>query len=230
MVEKIVYASVLDGIYNAYDGIPQLSVERGLVPWWYENDRRPEYSKHIRSIDPRRTRVGFGSQHWFSTYAAVTSGVYVPINIIPINGELVAKANIMVFTRNDSEDDNRSTGRLYVKLGICPYGDVDPKSPRIVWSNVHAPYDRFEVLTVSCPVVSNRATLWVWSQSEWAFKHNDVWLDVLSLQHRYDDDHDDDNNELYDVLFGGLIAIRDYARDLAIELTEMIDKRKENEE
>jgi len=177
----------LDGKYLHFQGNSELYLEQGFIPWWYENDKRPEYNKAYRDLFPDRVETGNASLHWFTMFASCTSGVYIPLTLHSVYGEIHAKASVMVFSRNDSDDFHRSTGRLYVRIGINPYGDESPLSQRTIWSKPIAPYDWFKNISVSTFVKSDICTVWLWSQSEWAFKHNDIWLDKLHVWEEYEE-------------------------------------------
>lgn len=212
----------LDGTYVQFLNIPELTVPQGYVPWWYENDRRPEYRKCLKSDYPKRVILGDASLHFFTMYAAVTCGVYIPIRLTTPVGVVRFTGSVQVFSRNDDTDFERSTGRLYVRLGINPYGDVSPLSDRTVWGKVFAPYDRFLTKRIEADVRSDVITLWVWTQSEWPFKHNNVWVDNLQAEHFIDTQEDDTDNESVLELRSAMFEIANSLSSLSRRITEIL--------
>lgn len=172
-----------EGDFRQVDNIGELTVGEYWMPWWNHEDTRPEFNAATYSIDPRRIREGQAAQHWFNTFSKSTSGIYQRIGGVPTGNVATFGCWVQVFSSNKDNFDE-SNGRLRVRIGIDPYGGVDPDSRDIVWSNDgHAiqPYDKYEYLEVATLTKSDRLTVWVWSQSEWPLKHNDVYVDACSL-------------------------------------------------
>ena len=88
-------------------------------------------------------------------------------------------------TFSSNEDDfSQSAGKYRMRIGIDPYGGLDPESPDVVWSNGgHAiePYDEYQFLSVETVARSDRVTVFIWGQAEWALKHNNAYVDDVRL-------------------------------------------------
>jgi len=169
--------------FSAYDDIAELKVADGWIPWWDEDARRPEFKAATLDIDPRRVRSGNSAQQWFTLYDTHTAGIYQRVSGIPVGKTLVFEAWVQAFSSN-ADDFDQSNGRYRMRIGIDPYGGIDPESPDVVWSNDGSaiqPYDSYFYLQVETPARSDRVTVFVWGQAEWALKHNDAYVDDTRL-------------------------------------------------
>jgi len=68
------------------------------------------------------------------------------------------------------------------KVGIDPWGQENPISPRIVWSAPLAIYNGYAELSVEVEAQADRVTAFLYSSARWAFKHNDAYWDEASLE------------------------------------------------
>lgn len=168
--------------------IPQVQIADGWYPWWHTSDTRPEFVVDPRDA-ARRVRSGTHCQHWFNSYATHTAGIYQRVNgdgVWAIGDTLIAHAYVQAWSRDDfgtGDPDNpsESNGRYRLKVGIDPYGGIDPESPDIVWSVTVQPYDEYTEVNVTVEVASDRATVFLWGQPEWACKHNNAYVEDVQL-------------------------------------------------
>ncbi len=162
--------------------IPQVQVGDGWMPWWHETDTRPEYVVDPRDAE-RRVRSGVNCQHWFNTFATHTAGVFQRVNGSGTWGHgdtLVATAFVQAWSSGE-DDPSESDGRYRMRIGIDPYGGLDPESTDIAWSETVQPYDEYFGINVTTKALSDRATVFLWGQSEWPMKHNDAYTDDIQL-------------------------------------------------
>lgn len=157
-------------------GAGEVKVAAGWEPWWLPGVR-PEYKDAAPYSD--RIHSGDHAQQFFTTYATHTAGIYQRVDV-PVGSTLTFSAYIHAW----SQFRNGSQGRYRMKIGVDPYGGIDPESPDIVWSdggNAVQPYQGYTKLSVETLARSDRATVFVWGQAEWATQHNNAYMDSASL-------------------------------------------------
>lgn len=163
-------------------GAPELKVPENWIAWWDPSSSRPEYKCATTEVDPRRIHSGRAAAQWFNNYAVHTAGLYQVVENIA--GETLRfEAWVQAFS-SSKDDFTHSDGRYRMRIGIDPYGGTDPKSGDIIWSNEgHAvqPYDAYQLLVVETPARSDRCTVFIWGQAEWALKHNNAYADDAVL-------------------------------------------------
>jgi len=168
----------LGGYYQ--DGVPQLFVAKYWRAWWHETDTRPEYKIAEYAIDRHRIHSGTKAHQWFNNYATHTAGIWQRVDGLSVGRQLTLNGWVQAWSA--SHDNPRvSDGKYRLRVGIDPYGGTDPESLDIVWSETVQPYDQYFELTVSTIARSDRATVFVWGQAEWPMKHNNAYVDDLSL-------------------------------------------------
>jgi hypothetical protein len=169
--------------FREVDGVHELKVADDWDPWWDERAARPEYKRADPTVDARRVRSGNSAQQWFNNYATHTAGVLQRVENIPVGATMTLEAWVQAFS-SGKDDFSQSAGKYRMRIGIDPYGGLDPESPDVVWSNDgHAiePYDEYKYLAVSVPARSDRATIFIWGQAEWALKHNNAYVDDVRV-------------------------------------------------
>jgi len=172
-----------EGAFAEYTGAPELKVGEGWTPWWDENAHRPEYKRAGIEVDADRVHAGSSAQQWFNTYAAHTAGIYQRVYGVPVGQALVLEAWVQAFSSSD-DDFEHSNGKYRMRIGLDPYGGLDPESSDVVWSgggNAIEPYDEYAFLQVQATARSDRVTAFVWGQAEWPVKHNDAYVDDVRL-------------------------------------------------
>lgn len=173
--------SDFEGGWREVDGVGELKVADGWHPWWHQSDRRPEFKIARLEVDPSRIHGGQGAQQWFTSYATHTGGIYQQVHDVPVGRTLVLSAYVQAFSRNDDTNWRQSDGRYRMRIGIDPYGGLDPESRDIVWSEAVQPYDSWTELRIETQGRSDRCTVYVWGQAEWPVKHNNGYVDDCSL-------------------------------------------------
>lgn len=170
-----------EGAWREVDGVGELKVAEGWTPWWHQTDRRPEFKIARPEVDPHRVHSGQQAQQWFTTHATHTGGIYQQVRGVPVGGLLTFSGWVQAFSRNDDGDWRKSDGRYRMRIGIDPYGGLDPESRDVVWSTVVQPYDSWTPLSVEADARSDRCTLYVWGQAEWPVRHNNGYVDDCEL-------------------------------------------------
>jgi hypothetical protein len=161
---------------------PEVYVADGWEPWWHANDTRPEYKRATPDVDPRRVRTGNAAQQWFNSYATHTAGIYQIVPDITPGATLILSAYIQAFSRNDDANFAKSDGRYRMRVGIDPYGGTNPESKDIVWGPVFQPYDSYVLAMAETIARSDRCTVFIWGQAEWRLKHNNAYVDDITLE------------------------------------------------
>jgi len=168
--------------FREVDGIGELKVANDWQPWWHQSDRRPEFKLATLAVDPHRVRNGQAAQQWFTSFSTHTGGIYQQVHNLTPGKVLQFTASVQAFSRNDDSNWRQSDGRYRMKIGIDPYGGVDPECKDIVWSQAVQPYDAWTELFVEAVARSDRCTVWVWGQCEWGVKHNNGYVDGCMLR------------------------------------------------
>lgn len=169
--------------FRQVDGIGELTVGNYWEPWWDENAARPEFKRADIAVDARRVRSGSSAQQWFNNYATHTGGIYQRVSGVTVGTTLVLEAWVQAFS-SSQDNFSQSSGRYRMRIGIDPYGGLDPESPDVAWSNdgnAVEPYDAYQFLRVEAVARSDRATVYIWGQAEWPLKHNDAYVDDVRL-------------------------------------------------
>jgi len=152
----------------------ELKVAVGWEPWWDERDTRPEFKDAAPFAN--RIHTGAHAQQLFTKFATHTGGVYQIIYGTTPGSTLYFSAWVQAW----SQMSDGSLGRYRMKIGIDPYGLVDPESHDVVWSNdgnAVQPYDKYQKLEVETLAKSDRCTVFVWGQAEWRVPDNNAYVD-----------------------------------------------------
>jgi len=181
--ESLLMNGGFEGGFRYVDNVRELNVPNGWMPWWDSRSARPEWKDASLAVDSRRVHSGEHAAQWFNNYAVHTGGIYQRVTELQPGSTLTLSAYVQAFS-SGKDDFSRSDGRYRMKIGIDPYGGVDPESTDIIWSdggNAVQPYDAYVLVSVTTMARSDRATVWVWGQAEWALKHNDAYVDDVAL-------------------------------------------------
>lgn len=170
-----------EGRWYYANNVRELQVAESWVPWWHQTDRRPEFKAAVPEVDPFRIHSGQAAQQWFTSYSTHTGGIYQQVPDLTPGTVLTLTAWVQAFTRHDDANFRQSDGRYRMRIGIDPYGGVDPESRDIIWSEVAQPYDHYIKLTAISRAASDRATIFIWGQAEWGLKHNNGYVDDVEL-------------------------------------------------
>jgi hypothetical protein len=227
LMEQVMLAVQNAGFEDGWrevNGVGELKVADHWFPWWHQSDARPEFKIASTSVDANRVRSGSAAQQWFNTYATHTGGVYQQVADVPVGKRLILTAFVQAFTRNDDADWRKSTGRYRMRIGLDPYGGTNPESQDVVWSEVIQPYDDWFPLSVESASHADRCTIFVWGQAEWAFKHNNAYVDDCQLVYEDDKDQPEPPPPQPDDLKTATRAIATFARKVARAANELANR------
>ena len=132
--------------------------------------------------EPSRKVAGDNSQKYFTFFSLHEAGLYQVVGGIRPGARLRFSVYMQAWS-TDTNDPLHSEGQptMGLKVGIDPYGGVNPWSPSIVWSDVTEAFDQWELFTVEAVAQSDRVTVFTRSRPYFALEHNDVYVDEASL-------------------------------------------------
>ena len=171
------------------------------TPWWtLHNNSDPEYiikQPEFTAAEadfwygPERTRSGSHAQQYFTLYATHEAGVYQQV-ATQIGGAYCFSVWGHSWSAADDPDPLNNAGdalsgpdygQLWQKVGIDPTGGTDWTSPNIIWSDQETSvkgrhqYDVHALFIVTATAQADTATVFLYSQPDFAVKHNNVYWD-----------------------------------------------------
>ncbi|MBN1246274.1 MAG: LysM peptidoglycan-binding domain-containing protein [Anaerolineae bacterium] len=168
----------------------EIFTPEGWVTWWEEGEfKRPECkvipNEHPFNADPDRIYDGYYSGMCFTFFGKQNAGYYQVVRNIPAGSQVEASFHAHAWSCGE-DGDAYSCGdpySFYFRVGIDPNGGTDPFSSSIVWSSPYYYYDTFgRVGPVQATVGgASAATIFVQAYGKWAIKHNDAYIDNVSL-------------------------------------------------
>lgn len=187
-----------EGEYSAYvppDGHPdcpagicttaQMAPE--WTPWWRSHDpadedwiiRMPEYKPADPDFtNPVRVRSGDAAQQYFTFHSTHEAGFYQQVTV---TAGLEYCFSTWGHSWSAADDDDAYSGpddgELMQKVGIDPTGGTDWQSEDIIWGDARIQYDVYGQFAVTATAEAPVITVYVYSQPNWAKKHNDVYWD-----------------------------------------------------
>lgn len=143
---------------------------------------RPELKPERVSSGAGRVRNGNYAQKGFTTYAAHKWWL---VQTIPATKGLWyhLTAHVWVWSsRYDDPNASIGTGKVWVRAGINPWGDENALSLGTQYGLAHVDeYDKWVEVDVYAQAQSDRISLFLYSQAEYAAKHNDEYWDDVTL-------------------------------------------------
>jgi len=132
--------------------------------------------------EPSRKVAGENSQKYFTFYSLHEAGLYQVVGGIRPGTRLRFSVYMQAWSTSTNDpfhsEDQPTMG---LKVGIDPYGGVNPWSPSIVWSDIKEAFDTWELFTVEAVAGSDRVTVFTRSRPYFALQHNDIYVDEASL-------------------------------------------------
>jgi len=165
--------------------LTSLNVGVGWNIWNSPNDPKIFEAKPANTSTndyPDRVHSGTNAQQWFWASVAGSGGIYQQVQNIVVGGRLKLSAWIEMWS-SSLPVDKTPNGRMFAKIGIDPYGGIDPESRDIVWSKPVQDAWEYRLLEVEAIAQSSRVTVWVWSLAEWRMLHNDMYVDDVVLEY-----------------------------------------------
>lgn len=161
----------------------------GWTPYWRSHQEgdtlaMPEYKPIDRKhTDPVRVRSGDTAQAYFTFWRTHEAGFYQQATVTP--GETYCfSAWGHSWSAEDDEDwySGPFYGNFRQRVGIDPTGGTDWQSGAIEWGPLQLQYDYYAPFAVSATAQASTLTVYVYSQPEWAVKHNDAYWDDANLR------------------------------------------------
>jgi hypothetical protein len=190
--ENLVQNPSFEGAYSAWNGIPQLQMPAGWIPWWTEQspsdpdwaNHRPEWKPAEAALYPGRVRSGERALQWFKSYATYWAGAYQTV-AVPQNAQLRFSAYGLAWSCEKWEFCPDATSynpaNMRMQIGIDPTGGTNPWSPTIVWSNAFSPVWGWEYIEVQATAQGSQVTVFLLAHPDWPKQNQDTYYDDVSL-------------------------------------------------
>jgi hypothetical protein len=156
---------------------------------------RPEVTTIHRIMDPERIRTGDQAAKYFTFWRCQYAGIMQPVQV-PVSGLYIASAWVHAWYSNCSTRphdpplnyncSSRIPENLEIQIGLDPTAGFDPRAKSIVWSEPIAQYGEFAQISTPPTRLGHTATLFIISRSPLPLKHEDVYIDDVTLQYRGD--------------------------------------------
>ena len=172
----------------------------GWTAFWREGDDcdgqlsgRPEVNVFEAYIDPLRVRSGGTSARLFTFFRCHRMGLMQTVTGLD-SGYYEFSAWVQAWYSQCSTQPYAPPleadcvtpigwAHMRVKVGIDPYGGEDPWFPTVRWSDWAEPYGEYMELRTAPALVhlDGRATVFIYSESTHALKHEDLYVDDAGL-------------------------------------------------
>lgn len=143
---------------------------------------KAEHSE-ITTQYPERVHSGERAQKIFTFGRMGMFGVRQSVSVIPgtdylLSGYLQGWQTCWPAQANDCPQ-----AKMNLRLGIDPFGGIDPYSLDIVWSDTVESFNAYKLVTVTARTWANTVTVFTYARPEWdwARMSNDAYIDDLSL-------------------------------------------------
>ena len=100
-----------EGGWREVQGIGELKVANGWMPWWDNRDTRPEYKIATRDVDSWRIFSGNQAQQWFTSLATHTAGIYQRVEGLTVGAPLTLTMHDAGLSTVIGWHDRDSSGR-----------------------------------------------------------------------------------------------------------------------
>lgn len=192
--EYLVQNSSFEQQFRVVDGQSSIVVAEQWMPFWaVQKDGDPDWQNRKPEFTPaapylNRIHVGQNAQHWFNFYGTnERAGVYQRIHV---DGGAEIHVSAMMHAWSGDDDDIVSGpdfGNVQLFVGIDPTGGTDPFADCVSWRAPVTQYDKFVKIEHVVVAEAEYVTIFLASSSEWAVKHNDVYLDSVACWGFVDD-------------------------------------------
>lgn len=165
--------------YNTFPNDCYLDAPPGCVAW-----HNPEFRDTAGGpqTPPIRRVAGDNSLKYFTFWSIHEAGVYQAVGGITPGQRLRFNIHVQAWSNNDN-DPSFSFGQptMHLRVGIDPYGGLNPYSGNVIWSNEREAFDHWELFSVEAVAQATRVTVFTYSRPIYGLQHNDVYLDEASL-------------------------------------------------
>ena len=186
------------------DGIPEVQVAEGWRAFYVDrapagvpmpdNWKRPEF-RDVKALEyPNRVHSGALAQKYFTFGGQHMAGIYQQVGNITPGTRLRFSIYMQTWSCVPAAEQwnlcptghlSNSPSRMHTRVGIDPFGGVDPWSPNVVWSPEREAHDQWTQFQVEAVAGASTVTVFTYSNPNWSdhvFRvHNDVYIDDGSL-------------------------------------------------
>lgn len=183
--------------YHTLPAKDNCHVAAGWHAYWLEGSEwevshgyrlAPEYKPATRWDPPlNRVRSGELAQQFFHSWGNFQAGVLQQVPGVRVGDHLRFQLWGMTWSCDRADSGKCSDARsgdpspMHLRIGIDPYGGVDPMGPNVVWSPEQNAYDDWHLFSVDARALAGTVTVFVYSYPDYRSQNNDVYLDDASL-------------------------------------------------
>ncbi len=180
-----------EGNFRAWNGLPDISVAEGWLPFWVAQqpsdeawkNRRPIFRAAPRSLDARRVRTGQTAQMYYTSWGTHIAGIMQTVSVTPGQRLRLTAYGHAWSTDSDTPEHSDNPGQVRMRVGIDPAGGLNPFASTVIWSAERSVYDAYDAgFTVEVIATGPQATVFLLSAPLWPKKHNDIYWDDVELE------------------------------------------------
>lgn len=146
--------------------------------------KRPEWQPERASHGAGRVLDGDSAQKWFTTFSAHRGWIGQKLTRVTPGSLYRLTASVYVWSSEyDDANESREPGKVWVRVGINPWGDTDCEALSTATGLCYVDkYDQW--ITLECITRAKKAemSVFLFSQADFAVKHNDVYWDRVRLE------------------------------------------------
>jgi hypothetical protein len=172
----------LEGPYSRRDA-DEVVIAHEWEPWFDNAKTRPEFKEETRDIGRGRVHTGASAQKWFTLHAVHNAGIWQRVNAVVDQWYLLCAWIYMWSSEGDDPDVSHNPGKMHPSVGINPWGHW-PMHPATVWGKElgQDQYNQWTQVQVLAQAWHSEISICVRNWNEWKAKHNDIYLDDITLQ------------------------------------------------
>lgn len=190
--ENLLQNPSFEGPYSPWNGVSQIQMPGGWIPWWAEaaegdpdwKNHRPEWKPAEGQYYPNRVHSGERALQWHKSYATFQSGAYQQVSV-PENAPLRFSAYGQAWSCDDwnhcPDATSHDPANMAMRIGIDPTGGTNPWAGSVVWSGWGNPLDAWAYFAVETTAQGGVVTVFLYSNPDWPKQNQDVYYDDASL-------------------------------------------------
>jgi LysM repeat protein len=176
-----------EGAFQPFEGNSSITVAEGWKPWWvYQDVHDPDWRNRTPAFEQatssNRVHSGSSAQQYSTAFGTHTAGIYQQVSGRTPGEQL--RFSIWAYAWSSSYDEeccSVDNGFVDLRIGIDPYGGLNPFSTNVVWSSPEQYYDSWGQLEVDAVAASDTVTVFFWSAPLYPVKHNNIYIDDAEL-------------------------------------------------
>jgi hypothetical protein len=179
-----------EGTFREFNGIGELKVAEGWVPWYVEGNgyHRPEYGPESLAIGSGRVYQGTFAQKQATTFAKHDGGIYQQVSVEPGQWyEFSSRVYIWSSEENDPDVSERP-GKYAALVGINPWGDARAMYRTTIWGKESIgddgllAYDQWMHVFVIAQAWTDKIVVFTRGEALFAAHHQDSYWDACHLR------------------------------------------------